>query len=122
MTNPKGTRALLDLHRAAEAVGVGTGAKRPAQVLQRLLEAREREVGHPIMLRISGTGRGVRYRVALATLRDHCPELFSNRDEMAEMLREKLEDIDDRITDLYQRDTAIAREVAALKRVASKFG
>ncbi len=116
MTAPaKGALALLDLTQAARLLGVGEGTKRPDEVLLRLLEKKENATGHQIMTRLGGSGRGVRYRVTLTAIRDYCPEFFSKRDEMAEVLKEQFEALEDRIAELYQRDSAIAREIAGIK-------
>jgi hypothetical protein len=118
----KGDLALINLREAAAIIGVGKGAKRPDEVLLRLLKVKEHETGHKIMTRLAGNGRGVRYRITLTAIRDYCPEFFSKRDEMAEVLREQFGLLEDRIAELYQRDTAIAREVASLKETVAKFG
>jgi hypothetical protein len=119
VTDPKGARALLDLKRAADLVGI-KGKWRHVK-LQRLVEAKEAALGRPILLRYGGKGRGTRYRVTLSALREACPELFTRRDELAEEMQESFERFQDQIAELYERQTIVARELGALKRTVAEI-
>lgn len=105
---------------------------RRGRKLQRLILAREAKTGAQIMRRMGGDAEGRRYLVSLPALRQHLPELFaaSSVDDLQKSMRRFLADIDDRIagavaehvsaqvdpkiTELWERDETIAKNVKQL--------
>src|SRR5690606_7209672 len=78
--------ALMRPAYAAALLGFRSG-----RALRRYVLERERETGAAILVRV-GQGRSrPTYRVSLARLRQHCPELFPELGELARGLRELLE-------------------------------
>lgn len=133
------TERLLTPAEVERAIGFGDGRGRK---LVRLIRKREQKLGVQILHVRSGPQRR-RYRVAMAALRSHLPELFRERgsqvDGLDAAMREFLDDIDDRIangivkhheahveprlTELWERDEKIARNVIELtKRVRDLSG
>ena len=81
----------------------------PAQRLRRLLLAREDVLGVRFVIR--GRTDNSPWHVTEPLLREHCPELFNRRDELASMLRRELDVIRDQIIELKERDKALARSL-----------
>lgn len=109
---------------------------------KRMLEARERELGKPLMVRGRGPGGRQTLRVTLAAVRLHCPGL-SDRDEVAHQtrnVRKYMRNIDmefralaweqardycfrdvlPHIRDMQTKITQLEGEIAALKRQIEK--
>lgn len=86
---------------AAEIIKIAEAAERidrPAQWLRRYVLARERETGRPILVRVGS--KRPRYRVNMGLLRRHCPELFDDRDHVAEAVREVMNSVNRRFEDV----------------------
>lgn len=89
-----GAVELIEIAEAAERI------QRPSQWLRRYVLARERETGRVILVRVGRASKRPRYRVNMGMLKRHCPELFDDRDHIAEALREALNSVNRRIEDL----------------------
>jgi SAM-dependent MidA family methyltransferase len=76
--------------------------------LIRQLKKLEQTRGVKILIE-SGSGRGKRYRVTLATLREHHPDLFYRRDEVVEHMREYIEELDERFDAVTDKVQALAQ-------------
>jgi hypothetical protein len=104
----------LTMAETADALGI-TGRWRIKRV-RRLLASKERQLGVKLLLPCGrrDTGKGVRYRVTLKMLRQHCPEFFCRRDEVANQVRAHVEKINERIEELFERDKVLADELRPL--------
>ncbi len=100
----------LTLREAAAELGMGDG-RIPSQRLRRMLL--EREIGLGLRFMLRGRSRNSPWRVTEPLLREHCPELFDRRDELAQMLRRELDVMRDQIIELRERDKAIAQQLGA---------
>ncbi len=92
----------------AEALGWGVG-RTPEQRMRRYLARRERMLNVSLHVRV-----GTALRIVLPLVKEHCPELFDARREMEALLRERLEQIEDRVAQLGQNDDRIASTLTAL--------
>lgn len=75
--------------------------------LLRTLRAREQCTGAKILFR-GGTSPNSPVLVTLPALREACPEMFSRRDEAAEMMREAMRDVQQKLLDLKAGQKALA--------------
>jgi len=103
---------LFGLTEIAAMLGMG-GGRVGGQRLRRYLVRRQGILGVQILVAIGSAERAV-FRVSLATLREHCPELFDSRREMEEMLRERLEQIEEQVVRLGKNDARIADTLTTL--------
>ncbi len=81
----------MTLREGAAWLGIGTD-RAAARRLQRLLAAEERRLGRRLMRRSGGRSKP-RLFVTQALLRSHLPEHFDRRGELAEALREYLDEV-----------------------------
>ena len=102
---------LLTLRQAAELLGI-TG-KRPSEKLQRILWAKERSIGRPIMMR-SGAGRGTRYAVTLLALRRYLPTFFHEASELRSELKQHLESMRREMRAIVERMDETESKIAAV--------
>lgn len=88
----------LTLAKAQEVIEfASTDGK--GRLLREELMARETQLGHQIMVR-RRRGSRTTYRVTIAAIRKHCPDLIPSRaDELLREARSYLSDIDRRIDD-----------------------
>lgn len=103
----------MTLREAAERLGLSGRAGE--QKLRRLLHARERVLGHPIMIRRGG--KVPRTLVTMPLLEEHCPELFSRRIQLTEELREEVGRLEAQIALVRRQNLRLAEE---LSKVASQ--
>lgn len=80
------------------------------QRLRRYLKARHRSTGAKILQRLSDSPNSPMV-FTLASLRQHCPELFDRREEALEIIREEVEELRRDILELRQRDRALASAI-----------
>ena len=80
------------------------------QRLRRYLKARQRSTGASILHRLSDSPNSPMV-FTLATLREHCPELFDRREEALEIIRKEVEDLRRDILELRQRDRVLAAAI-----------
>lgn len=85
------------------------------QSLRRDIQARERLTGAKILTQLSQAPNAPLV-TTLPTLRNHFPEWFDTRSEMAELLREYVEKINEDIAELKSRDNALASRIRANTR------
>lgn len=86
----------------------------PASKLRRMLIARERDLD--VLFIVRGPTANSPWRITEPLLREHCPELFDRRDELAQMLRRELDKIRDEVRELRERDRAIAQSFGSKLR------
>jgi hypothetical protein len=96
----------------AEMLGMGSG-RVGGQRLRRYLLRRQQILGVQLLVPLGSAERTV-FRVSLAAMREHCPELFDARREMEEMLRERLEQIEEQVVRLGKNDERIADTLVSL--------
>lgn len=105
--------ALMRPAYAAALLGFRSG-----RALRRYVLERERETGAAILVRV-GQGRSrPTYRVSLARLRQHCPELFPELGELARGLRELLERtrrMHELLEDVVANDAAKSKKLDAMR-------
>jgi hypothetical protein len=116
-TETPATAAPMSIADAAELLRF-KGTRRTAERrLRRYLLAKEQFLNEQIMIRTaSEDGVRVRYFVTLPLLRQHCPEFFNARVEAEEHLRERFDEITEKLVDLERRDEALARHILAERR------
>jgi hypothetical protein len=89
-------------------------SRRHRQRLRRHLEARQRSTGENILHRLSDSPNSP-VVFTLASLREHCPELFDRREEALEIIREEVHAMQQQILELKQRDGALAGKLRELQ-------
>lgn len=107
--------ALMTLPQAAKLLGMKGTPEVAGRRLRRALLAREAEMDRPFMIRIGG-GRGGRFLVTIAMLEEHCPELFIKRVQMTELVRDAVEQIEQRLCALDRQDAELAEELLRIKQ------
>ena len=103
----------MTLTEVARLLNQPLGVRAAEMRLRRLIRRREKVLGVEIMQRI-GSEASPRYRVTLARLREFCPELFDTRSTAQELVREKVEQIEEELCRLKNQDEAIAKVVLRL--------
>src|SRR5690606_31293231 len=83
--------------------------------LRRYLQGRERCTSANFLVR-RGDAQNSPLLVTLASLRQHCPELFDRREEALEILRETVDELRDQNLELRERQKALGAAIRALKR------
>jgi hypothetical protein len=97
--------SLMTLRQAEVWLGMRPTAK--GRGLLRVLIAREKELGKPILVRSRGKRRIGRYRVSRGALRRHCRHLLPSKvDELRDRFAEFLRGVDERI------ETSVTSHVA----------
>jgi hypothetical protein len=110
---PGAASKMLSMKEAAALLGLeGT---EPHKAVRRLLEAQERELKRPVLLRYGGQGKGARYKVALAVLKDLFPARWSRAEEYSALVIEALASRDERIA-------ALEEQVALLRSFVREMG
>lgn len=104
----------MTLKELSAKLGNGTGAA-AVQRLRRRLRAKEHRMGTEFLVRL-GSGANSPLYITDAIIRQHCPELVSGRDEVAEKFRDYVRDLEERMVELRMRDRALAQRVSDNKR------
>lgn len=104
-------RGYMTLGKAARLLGMV--GKYPQQQLRRMLLRKEQTLGSPIMLRGAGT-KHPKLFVTTQLLWQYCPELFNARDEMVEVVRLQMQQLEDTLSDLAYRDGVIVQQLAKM--------
>lgn len=78
--------------------------------LRRRLKAKERRTKSNILHRLH-EGPNAPWFVTLASLREHCPELFDRREEALETIREYVGNLQNDVAELRLRDRALAARI-----------
>lgn len=120
----------LSLRKAVVELGLATAGdekaiQREARKLSNRLRSRQEELGKKFVRR-SGAGRNAAILVTIPMLREHLPELFSRRDDLAGMiakLRQQQEDERDRLRlDIGASISAIETRLARIERHVGIMG
>jgi hypothetical protein len=113
-----GDHEYLTLRQAAQFLGINP-TRNALDRLRRTLRARETNLGAEILVQV-GEGPGARLRVTIATLRRHCPELFSDEDDIYRAISDLSQKLTEEIEDLHVRMSKIeghfGREPKTAKR------
>lgn len=95
--------------------------RRHKQKLRRHLKGRQRCTGANFLVRQSDAPNSP-LLVTLASLRQHCPELFDRREEALEILRETIEELRQDALEGKARDKALAAAIRSLKAEVRDLG
>ena len=99
----------MSLGELAALLGMPPG-RTSTQKLRRRLKAKQRRT-KTIFLQHVTDAPNAPLCVTLASLRQHCPELFDRREEALETIREVVGGIQESVLELKRRDSAIAARV-----------
>jgi hypothetical protein len=91
------------------------------QKLLRYLQARERSTGAKFLQR-TGDARNSHTVVTLASLRQHCPELFDRKDEAAEMMRREMSKLLEDMRDLKAGQRALGSKMRQVQLALPGLG
>ena len=112
-------RRLLTCRQAAVAVLGWADTRASGQKMLRVVKRRERQTGVNILVKDGGATSP--FLITEARLRDHFPELFSKRNEVARLLKQQLEDVNDKLAELKLRDNALAASIRDLRSDVRKL-
>jgi hypothetical protein len=110
--------AHLTLDQAADFLGM-TGRFRAIK-LRRIILRREAETKKRILIRFGE--KRTNWRITVASIERHLPEMVSKQDDMATQIAEAVTEFTRKIDDLYQRDAALARRIRKLETAAALRG
>ena len=96
-----GDHEYLTLRQAAQFLGINP-TRNALDRLRRMLRARESNLGAEILVQV-GEGPGARLRVTIAALRRHCPELFSDEDDIYRAISDMSQKLTCEIENLHVR-------------------
>jgi hypothetical protein len=105
-------RKLYTLRQAAHQVLGWDDSRAAAQRLKRLIVRRQRQTGDAIMVQSCAHAT---YVITEQSMRDHLPEFFSKRSELARLLKKELEEVNDKLAELKLRDNALAASIRKLR-------
>ena len=108
----KPRRKLYTLRQAASVVLGWDDSRAAAQRLKRLVVRRQQETGNAIMVQSCAHAT---YVITEQSMRDHLPEFFSKRSELARLLKKELEEVNDKLAELKLRDNALAASIRKLR-------
>lgn len=101
----------ITLKELSQKLGYGESSA-AVQRLRRQLKAKEKRCGQKFLIRL-GEGVNSPLYVTESVIRQFCPELINGRDEMAEMLRDYIRELEETIVELKARDRALGSRIRA---------